>query len=320
MWLSVIIAAYNAEDTLPTAVDSLLAQHYPDVELIIVDDGSTDATLEVARRIAVGHPNVTVLTQANAGTAAAVNAGLRAAHGEYVARLDADDELTDDYLATMSAFIGEHPNFDIYGMDLIRVSPGEPEAPVYGWSDVRSATLGEMFTRNVIPGAGTIARRDLLERLGGCREGVLNEDYDLWLRALAAGATHVHCPRALYRYHQGSGAQKTENLIAQYESSIQIIEHLTATTDLSDADKHAAQDGIDLYRDLIDDIEHWGGSKGYRLRDTWPEAEAEAYRRFLGRFLSDAGVERGVRLTQKVAWIVRPIRKAIWLMRSRSAK
>lgn len=318
--LSIVIAAYNSAETLLAAAESVFRQHRMDFELIIVDDGSSDSTLDVARGIGRDNRHVTVLTQPNAGTAAAVNAGLRAASGEFIARLDADDQLADDYLVTMAAFISKHPGFDIYGIDLLSITPGEPDAPVFGWGDVRSTTLAEMLVRDVIPGAGTIARRDLLITLGGYREGILNEDYDLWLRALASGATHIHCPKALYRYTQGSAAQKTGDLIAQHESSIEIIEHLVATVSLSETDAEAAKTGIEQRRSILDDIRNWGGSTGYRLRDRWAKQDAASYERFLRRFLSDSSADRAFRLTHKVAWIVRPLRQAIWRMRIRSEK
>jgi glycosyltransferase involved in cell wall biosynthesis len=85
--VSVIVAAYNAEATLAETLRSALAQSYRPVEIILVDDGSTDRTAEIASSFA----EVILIRQANAGVAAARNAGIRASRGEWLAPLDADD-------------------------------------------------------------------------------------------------------------------------------------------------------------------------------------------------------------------------------------
>jgi glycosyltransferase involved in cell wall biosynthesis len=89
--VSVIIPAYNAARTLETTVQSVFGQSLQDFEIVIVDDGSKDNTLEVAERIAASDSRVKVVAQPNSGAAAARNAGIKAAGGEYVAFLDADD-------------------------------------------------------------------------------------------------------------------------------------------------------------------------------------------------------------------------------------
>jgi glycosyltransferase involved in cell wall biosynthesis len=89
--VSVIIPAYNAARTLETTVQSVYGQSLQDFEIVIVDDGSKDNTLEVARRIAASDSRIKVVAQSNSGAAAARNAGIKAATGEYVAFLDADD-------------------------------------------------------------------------------------------------------------------------------------------------------------------------------------------------------------------------------------
>ena len=89
--VSVIIPAYNAARTLETTVQSVYGQSLQDFEIVIVDDGSKDNTLEVAQRIAASDSRIKVVAQSNSGAAAARNAGIKAAMGEYVAFLDADD-------------------------------------------------------------------------------------------------------------------------------------------------------------------------------------------------------------------------------------
>src|SRR5262245_4518179 len=88
---SVIIPAYNAERFLRQAVESALAQSYPNVEVLVIDDGSTDGTRQLADELAKADGRLRVITQQNAGVGAARNRGIAEARGKYIAPLDADD-------------------------------------------------------------------------------------------------------------------------------------------------------------------------------------------------------------------------------------
>ena len=89
--ISVIIPAYNAETTLRTAVESILSQQVPELEIIIVNDGSTDGTNRLCHALASEYPCIHVITQKNAGICAARNRGMEAASGEYITFCDDDD-------------------------------------------------------------------------------------------------------------------------------------------------------------------------------------------------------------------------------------
>lgn len=96
--LSVIVPAYNAEATLRTAVESILSQQVPELEIILVNDGSTDGTAQVCHALATEHSCIHVITQKNSGICAARNRGLEAADGEYIAFCDDDDLFWQDAL------------------------------------------------------------------------------------------------------------------------------------------------------------------------------------------------------------------------------
>ncbi|MCK6427141.1 MAG: glycosyltransferase family 2 protein [Burkholderiaceae bacterium] len=105
--VSIILPTYNRGDVLPRSVGSVLAQTFADWELIVVDDGSTDAS--VAWLESLDEPRIRVLQQANAGVYHARNAGLQQARGRYVTFLDSDDEWLPHYLALTTAFLDAHP-------------------------------------------------------------------------------------------------------------------------------------------------------------------------------------------------------------------
>lgn len=100
-FVSVIIPAYNAGDTVRRCVESVLSQTFTDIEVIVVDDGSRDDTLAVLRQMQTGDARLVVHHQENAGVSTARNAGLALARGEWVAFVDSDDYVAEDYIATL---------------------------------------------------------------------------------------------------------------------------------------------------------------------------------------------------------------------------
>lgn len=105
--ISVIIPVYNAEKTLKRALDSLFVQNYPNIEIIAINDGSKDGSLEILNQLKPKHKNLVVINQPNGGASKARNAGLDSAKGEFVGFLDADDEMPSDYFSKMIKGIGD---------------------------------------------------------------------------------------------------------------------------------------------------------------------------------------------------------------------
>ena len=120
--ISVIIPAYNGEKTIARACQSVLTQTYPNVELVVVNDGSTDGTAALLEALAAEHDNIRVVHQENGGVCAARNAGLNRAAGERICFLDADDELTEKALQTLSETM-EDTHSDIVAGSCLRVRP-----------------------------------------------------------------------------------------------------------------------------------------------------------------------------------------------------
>lgn len=111
--ISVVIPTFNYASMLPRALESVLEQLADDIELIVVDDGSTDATAEILADFCLRAPRLRVLTQANAGAAAARNRGIAAAQGRFVLPLDADDELLPGALQRLKALIEAQPTVEM---------------------------------------------------------------------------------------------------------------------------------------------------------------------------------------------------------------
>jgi glycosyltransferase involved in cell wall biosynthesis len=123
--VSVVIPSYNSAATLPATLDSVLAQTYPRIETIVVDDGSLDTTAEVLARYA---PHVRVIRQANGGLASARNAGCTAASGRFIALLDADDLCEPERIGAQVAFMAARPDVVLCGTEFGSFDAAGPQA------------------------------------------------------------------------------------------------------------------------------------------------------------------------------------------------
>ena len=203
--VSVIIPAYNSAAYIGQAIESVLAQTYAAIEVIVVDDGSTDATRDV---LAPYHSQITCLRQANRGPAAARNTGLRVARGTYLLFLDSDDLLVPTSIAAKVAFLERHPQYGLVysawrqiDRDGRRVL-GEVHPARQG--HVLAALLRREFF--FFPGAALL-RRECLDAVGAFDETAYGtEDADLWIRLARAGYAfgYIDEPLFVYRFHETS--------------------------------------------------------------------------------------------------------------------
>ncbi len=218
---SIAMPAYSAAQTLGEALDSVLAQTFADWELVIVVKDSPDATMAIASEYASKDARVRVMQQADNGCGAARTTAINNSLGRYIVRFDADDILMPNYLEEMAAFVGEHPDFDIFECNGWRLLPdGTKELMHVGaeYERVLSLKLEDMLSCNLLFGIAVFDRR-LMDLTGGFRSGVYTEDYDFWLRAMAYGARHIYLPRPLAIYRI-SDAQMTADMLLSDEGQI----------------------------------------------------------------------------------------------------
>lgn len=206
--ISVILPVYNAERYLGEAIESILVQSLRDFELIAIDDGSKDRSRTLLEKIAVTDQRVRVISRPNTGIVGALNDGLAAARGEFIARMDADDWVTAQRFEKQVAFLRQHQNCVCVGsyfnyMDadgaLIKWNPRETDH-----NAIERALLsgdGGALIHPVI-----MARRAAIVQAGGYRvEAQWVEDLDLYLRLARIGELS-NVPEVLlhYRYHTQS--------------------------------------------------------------------------------------------------------------------
>lgn len=183
MRFTVIIPLYNKAPYVEKSVRSVLAQIYTDYELIIVDDGSTDGSLDVVKAVLEGTSAV-VTSQHNQGVSVARNNGIAIAKGDYICFLDADDWWAPTFLEEMDAFIKDYPEAGIYCVNYYYVKNGRAQSRINiptGYIDyfAEYARIMQMPITSI----SVAIPRGVFEEVGCFRpELKLGEDFDLWLR------------------------------------------------------------------------------------------------------------------------------------------
>ncbi len=213
MRFSVIIPCYNAASTIERAVRSVLGQTFTDFELLVIDDGSTDDTVERIRGLTVATPGaparcggpIRVLCQENRGAAAARNHGLREARGDNIAFLDADDFWEAEFLAEMDRALQSLPeagavccNFyvlDSRGCHVARPVPPDGGEDAFLVPDYFVARASDQLVINT---SGVVLRRATVEKAGLMREDLRrSQDTEYWARIAARGIEWAFHPRPL---------------------------------------------------------------------------------------------------------------------------
>lgn len=187
--VSVVIPAYNAMGTIGRAIESVLAQTYRDIEIIVVDDGSTDATAEVVKKFG---DRVRYIHIANSGVSSARNTGIATAKGEWVAFLDADDQWHGEKLSRQMGILTRNTGLRWCSCNRYQ-SDGVRKAAVADESKIREALGGRDHFENYFSAAVAgvcpiitscmIVRKDIIDEAGAFDTSfVRGEDIDLWWR------------------------------------------------------------------------------------------------------------------------------------------
>ena len=227
--VTVVIAAYNAEKFIRQTLESALAQSLNDIEVIVVDDGSTDGTQSILSSFS--NCRLTVLRQANGGVSAARNAGLTAARAPYVFFLDADDLLLRDSLSRMVTALEQAPQHTACFAHHIRITedgsalstPAELRWKMFPRTD----TLRHLIAKNFIACGAICIRTEAARAVGGFNSTLkLGEDWEFWCRLAVLGdfVAMSDCIALLYRQRSGSANYRLrQSLLRQNFAAIDAV-------------------------------------------------------------------------------------------------
>ena len=191
--VSVIMPVYNAAGTLDRAIDSMLSQDYGDLELILIDDGSTDQGSQKMKGWELKDPRIQLFSQEHSGIVAALLKGLHHARGKYIARMDSDDFSPQSRISRQVRFLEQNPGIDLVS-GLISFDGDFDEQAGYAryvhW--INSLKTHEeialnRFIESPLAHPSVLFRSAALEQFGSYRDGDFPEDYELWLRWLEQG-------------------------------------------------------------------------------------------------------------------------------------
>ncbi|HKJ76263.1 MAG TPA: glycosyltransferase [Gammaproteobacteria bacterium] len=207
--VSIVMPFHNAAATLAEALDSIAGQTFTDFELLAIDDGSNDGSTALVERYAERDGRIRLLRPGRVGFVAAVNLGLEAGRAEWVARMDADDRMHPDRLERQWAALAADPSLALVGTR-VRLFPEEAiqagMQEYVRWQNACTdpATIAaEIYVESPVAHPTMLYHRETVRGLGGYRDGVLPEDYDLLLRLHAAGYRMGKVPEVLLEWRDG---------------------------------------------------------------------------------------------------------------------
>jgi glycosyltransferase involved in cell wall biosynthesis len=258
--ISVLMPCFNHGQFIDEAIASVLAQTIQDFEIVVVDDGSTDAnTRETLSRL--NSPRTTVLTTANRGLPAARNWAAQHASGECFCALDADDKLAPTWFEAALRVLDAHPEVAFVSHWLETFGDER-----WTWTPER-CDLPSLLARNAVNGAALL-RRDAFVAVGGYDESMREgcEDWDLWLRLLEGGWKGAIVPEVLFYYRRRADSMSRvmldaqayrrplEALVRKHETSYRT--HLTDVLVAQEAEVlHLSREIADLERDCVSTLE-----------------------------------------------------------------
>lgn len=208
--VTTIIPVYNRPAQLHEAVASVLAQDYRPIEIIIVDDGSTDDTLAVAQALAEQHPDIIrVATQVNAGPGMAREHGRQLAQGEFIQYLDSDDVLLPGKFAAQVGALRQHPDADVaYGMTRFRHLDGSVEpGPWKGSGVARPAMFPAFLRERWWDTPNPLYRASVCDQAGSWSDLRLEEDWEYDCRIAAMGARLAWCEQYVCEVRDHAGGR-----------------------------------------------------------------------------------------------------------------
>lgn len=222
--ISIGIPIYNAEDFLADAINSIIAQSYTNWELILIDDGSKDKSLEIAKTFESQDNRIRVISDGvNKKLPARLNQIIYEANGDYIARMDADDMVHSERLAKQLDFLQSNPEFDLVSTSLISIKNNNEIIGIRTYLPKQITKKDALLGQAGIVHASILAKKSWYQRNLYNEVNALAEDYELLLTAAINNDLKVgFLPEYLYYYREESSATK-KKMLKGYNTQMQII-------------------------------------------------------------------------------------------------
>jgi len=227
--VSVIMSAYNAEKYLYESVNSILLQREISLELIVINDGSEDNTLSILKEIALNDARLKIIDKPNEGLPIALNLGIKASQGEYLARMDADDIADFSRLSKQAALLDKDDEIDILGTFVKAFGDGKERLWKFPVNN-ENCKVALLFI-NPIAHPTVMFRRRVIENIGLYDTSFdYDQDYELWARASANHRiSNLALPLLKYRIHErqmGSVFSKSERINSQKRTQLYLLNEM----------------------------------------------------------------------------------------------
>lgn len=233
--VSVVIPTYNRSDVLGEAIDSAFEQDVPALEVVVVDDGSTDATPQLLERYRAQQGEaLTVIRQENAGESAARNEGILRARNELVALLDSDNRWRPGKLAAQLALHAADPALEFSFTGYASFGSEREDVVLEAWDPDPTCALEELLVGCCINTSTVVATKRVLTEVGLFDTSLeCCQDHDLWLRIAAAGHRIGYVPQVLLEYRVHAGGTSSNQALVATNSEL-VITRLFSDADLPD--------------------------------------------------------------------------------------
>jgi glycosyltransferase involved in cell wall biosynthesis len=231
--VSIVLPVYNAGVYLKEAIQSILDQTYTNFELIIINDGSTDDSEKLIKSFT--DDRIRYIYQQNTGLAGALNTGLKASNGKYIARQDQDDISLKERLQKQVEFLEKHPNVNLLGTRAQVFTDDQKEMKMHDHATVPAILHFDLLFDNPFVHSSVMFRKESIEQIGYYNDDrSYFEDYELWSRFVLKGkVANLRDVLVYYRHHE-QGLSKSKNYFkedAVYNQSLNNIRNLILNMD-----------------------------------------------------------------------------------------
>lgn len=225
--ISIILPTYNGGKYIRRAIDSIISQSFNSWELLVINDGSSDDTENIIKEYIKINPRIIYIkNEVNLGIQKTLNKGLREAKGEYIARIDDDDEWIDkDKLKKQVLFLDDNFDYVLVGTGVVVIDENNNELFRYLLPEKNEDIRNKILGKNCFVHSSVMFKKDIVLKVGGYDESQNTrhvEDYDLWLKIGTLGK-FANLPVYAVSFTQREGSISSKNKIEQFKKDITLI-------------------------------------------------------------------------------------------------